>query len=156
MDGSLEKPPAPDDRRWRIPLWTQGILGVALLMLVSRCERTDRRGGIHSGEGGRMYRCTKAKADIHALGAAIEWFARDHGGSYPVDLEALLQESADGDSYLEITVVPRDPWGHEYGYQPPPAGSTSYRVFSLGEDGEPGGEGYDRDLDNLLVEEGKL
>lgn len=43
--------------------------------------------------------------------------------------------------------VPDDPWGRPYHYREPgTANPTSYDLFSLGRDGQPGGEGEDADV----------
>lgn len=43
--------------------------------------------------------------------------------------------------------VPLDPWGRGYVYREPgTANPTSYDLYSLGRDGQPGGEGEDADL----------
>ncbi len=97
-----------------------------------------------------MNACFKAKADLRALAGALDAYAADHSGIYPQALDALLRPDDDGYRYLGLESLPRDPWGHAYLYEPP-AGARTYRVRSLGEDGEPGGEGYDRDLDSASL-----
>ena len=37
-----------------------------------------------------------------------------------------------------METVPKDPWGNEYGYEPPPPGTHEYRVFTYGSDTVPG------------------
>ena len=108
--------------------------------------------GIHSGRGGRMHERVKAKADIRSLVGALEEYALDHGGSYPRDMEALWRPDGEGYCYLDLERAPLDPWGHPYVYEPPGPGSLRFRVRALGEDGELGGEGFDRDLDNWTLE----
>ncbi|MEF9995802.1 MAG: type II secretion system protein GspG, partial [Burkholderiaceae bacterium] len=47
--------------------------------------------------------------------------------------------------YLERHSVPKDPWGHPYQYLSPGT-QGEIDVFSLGADGQPGGEGPDADI----------
>ena len=50
--------------------------------------------------------------------------------------------------YLEDG-VPLDPWGNAYLYAPRPSGHHSFTLYSLGADGQPGGEGHDADIGQL-------
>ncbi|TWI14271.1 type II secretion system major pseudopilin GspG [Aerolutibacter ruishenii] len=50
--------------------------------------------------------------------------------------------------YLEDG-VPQDPWGNAYQYAPKPSGNHAFSLFSLGADGQPGGEGNDADIGQL-------
>lgn len=47
--------------------------------------------------------------------------------------------------YLE-DAVPSDPWDRPYQYAPTPAANQPITLYSLGADGQPGGEGYDADI----------
>jgi len=96
----------------------------------------------------------KAEADITAIARAVEDYVIQNNGRYPDSLEALVQEDDRGESYLKQTTVPKDPWGNEYGYEPPPSGSRKFRVYSLGKDGAPGGDKDDADLDNITIQNG--
>ena len=98
---------------------------------------------------------TKAKADVVTLAGAVDSYALDHEDEYPRSLEELLPQPGRR-GYLDLEYLPLDPWGRPYGYEPPVPGSARFRVFTLGKDGRPGGEGEDRDVDNLLVKEGKI
>ena len=42
-----------------------------------------------------------------------------------------------------------DPWGNAYLYAPRPSGHHSFTLYSLGADGQPGGEGHDADIGQL-------
>jgi len=93
------------------------------------------------------------KVEISNLSAAVEEFAINVG-RYPTEaegLEALIErpagipESKWKRPYLQKRVMPRDGWNNEYVYE---SGEGTYLIRSLGADGQPGGEGYDADLDN--------
>jgi general secretion pathway protein G len=97
---------------------------------------------------------TKARADIVQIAKAVEDYMINNNGRFPDSLQALVTEDDKGESYLQQTQVPKDPWGNEYGYEAPPSGSRKYRVYSLGKDGAPGGEGDDADIDNVMIRDG--
>jgi general secretion pathway protein G len=93
----------------------------------------------------------KAKADIVAIAEAVTDYAVQNGGRFPDNLEALVTPDENGHSYLDQETVPKDPWGNEYYFEPPPSGSQKFRVISYGKDGAPGGEGDDADIDNVKI-----
>ena len=90
---------------------------------------------------------TKVKADIRALDEAIVSYNMFNSGRWPESLEKLIEKDMNGNAYLKQTKVPKDPWGNEYKYEPPMTGNQ-YRIYTLGADGIPGGEGDDRDYSN--------
>ena len=47
--------------------------------------------------------------------------------------------------YIEDGTLPADPWGNAYRYELP-ADGTKPRIFSLGQDNAPGGEGDNADI----------
>lgn len=50
--------------------------------------------------------------------------------------------------YLE-DALPLDPWGNAYQYAPEPSGTQPMTLYSLGADGQRGGEGIDADIGHL-------
>lgn len=93
----------------------------------------------------------KAKADITQIVQALDNYAVDHNGTYPDSLEALVTPDENNNTYIKGERVPRDPWKNEYLYEPPTTGQPDPRVYTLGADGLPGGEGKDRDFDNIMI-----
>ena len=97
----------------------------------------------------------RARQDIQSLDTALKMYKLDNF-SYPSTqqgLEALVQRPAgtpeapnwkDG-GYLDR--LPRDPWGNNYEYLSP-GRNGEYDVYSLGKDGQPGGEGFNADIGN--------
>jgi general secretion pathway protein G len=77
----------------------------------------------------------KALMDIGSIESTIETYAALNNGI------TLLKGA---------TTVPRDPWGNPYGYEPPSSGRP-FRVFSLGKDAAPGGDGENEDVDNYTA-----
>jgi len=103
-------------------------------------------------------RVTKAKIEISNLEQALELYYLDNG-TYPSTeqgLEALVQKPSTGDEpsnwreggYLAKSKIPKDPWGNDYMYVSPGTHNQDYDLYSLGKDGQEGGEGYDADITN--------
>ena len=94
---------------------------------------------------------TKVVADITTIGNALTEYAVLNNGAYPDTLEPLITEDPNGQTLLGRTTLPKDPWGVEYMYEPPDRGQTTPRIFSYGADKTQGGEGKDRDIDNIMI-----
>ncbi|MBA3564018.1 MAG: type II secretion system major pseudopilin GspG [Gammaproteobacteria bacterium] len=100
---------------------------------------------------------TRARQDIRGIESALKLYRLDNY-KYPTTdqgLEALVDEPVDTTvrnwkPYLDR--LPRDPWQNPYEYlQPGLQGDID--VFTLGADGQPGGEGIDADIGNWEIEE---
>jgi general secretion pathway protein G len=103
-------------------------------------------------------RRARAVSDIESLGTALDLYKADTG-DYPATeqgLEALRQNPGDTKNwngpYLK-KALGADPWGNEYIYSAPGEHNPdSYDLYSLGADGQPGGEGPDGDIGNWNIE----
>ncbi len=91
-----------------------------------------------------------AKAQIELLGSALDEFRLDNG-RYPTTEEGLnaLREKPPelnnwAGPYLP-KAIPKDPWGRAYIYRSP-GEHGDYDLYSLGRDGQEGGEGEDADI----------
>lgn len=91
-----------------------------------------------------------AKAQIELLGTALDSYRLDVG-RYPTTeqgLEALRREPSGvrnwNGPYLPRE-IPKDPWGNEYRYRSP-GEYGDYDLWSLGADGQPGGEGENAEI----------
>ncbi len=91
-----------------------------------------------------------ARAQIDALQKALDQYRIDTG-RYPgtaQGLLALVQRPADeprwAGPYL-ARAVPPDPWGRPYQYTAP-GRTTDYELLTLGQDGQPGGDGENADI----------
>ncbi len=91
-----------------------------------------------------------AKVQIFALSSGVDLY-RLEVGSYPPSLQALIARPSNAvrwnGPYLKQNTLPKDPWGREYQYQYPGEYGV-YDLYSLGADGEVGGEGENADLTN--------
>lgn len=106
-------------------------------------------------------RRTKARIQLESLETALKLYKLDNG-AYPTTeqgLQALVEPPTVGElpknwregGYLEKGKIPKDPWGNEYVYLSPGV-SMEYDLISYGADGEPGGEGKNKDVTNHDVE----
>jgi len=98
-------------------------------------------------------RAVAAKADIAALTQALKLYRLDNT-AYPSTeqgLQALVARPATQPIPVNwkqggyVDRLPTDPWGREYLYLNPGVRSE-IEVFSLGADGQPGGEGTNGDI----------
>ncbi|WP_300393127.1 type II secretion system major pseudopilin GspG [Henriciella sp.] len=98
-----------------------------------------------------------ARTNVSALTNALEQYSLDMY-DYPTTeqgLDALVTKPARGNtagSYRKggyINKVPLDPWGRPFVYRRPAERSDkAYDLYSLGADGEPGGEEENADIGN--------
>lgn len=104
---------------------------------------------------------TKARIQIESLETALKLYKLDNG-SYPTTeqgLQALVEAPSVGNlakkwregGYLEKGRVPKDPWDNDYVYLSPGT-QGDYDILSYGADGEPGGDGKDKDISNQDTE----
>jgi len=103
-------------------------------------------------------RVAKAKQDIQSLETALTMFRLDNS-KYPTTdqgLAALVQQPTDPTirhwrpgGYLQR--VSKDPWGNDYQYVYPGTHGKEYDLYTLGADGQPGGEGVDADIGNWNI-----
>ncbi|MBN1547148.1 MAG: type II secretion system major pseudopilin GspG [Syntrophaceae bacterium] len=106
-------------------------------------------------------RQAKARMEIESLTTALKLYKLDNG-AYPTTeqgLDALVEPPTTGNlaknwrqkGYLERGKVPKDPWDNEYIYLCP-GSHGDFDLNSNGADGEPDGEGKDKDITNWDVE----
>lgn len=97
----------------------------------------------------------KARVDMQALETALKMYKLDNG-HYPTTsqgLQALVEAPTSGASaknwreggYLDKSKLSKDPWGNDYVYLCPGV-HGDYDIISYGADGEPGGEGDNKDI----------
>ncbi len=120
------------------------ILGILAALIVPRIVgRTDDA------------RIAAAKTDIATIMQALKLYRLDNG-RYPSTeqgLRALIEKPTSEPlplnwkqgGYLERNSVPKDPWGKEYQYLNP-GQRGEIDVFSLGADGQAGGEANNADV----------
>jgi general secretion pathway protein G len=90
-----------------------------------------------------------ARTNMAALGSALDLYKLDNG-KYPTTeqgLQALVEAPTDAKNWTEpyIKKEPVDPWQNEYVYISPGLDGP-YDLYSLGADGQEGGEGVNADI----------
>jgi general secretion pathway protein G len=104
---------------------------------------------------------TKARIQMESIETALKMYKLDNG-VYPSTeqgLEALVEPPTVGElprawrqgGYLEKGKVPKDPWGNPFIYLSPGIHSD-FDLVSYGSDGQPEGEGKNRDIRNWEFE----
>jgi general secretion pathway protein G len=102
-------------------------------------------------------RRAKARIQLESLETALKLYKLDNG-NYPTTeqgLNALVEPPAVGTpvknwrqgGYLEKGKVPKDPWDNDFVYISPGA-HGDFDLISRGADGEPDGEGNNKDISN--------
>lgn len=102
-------------------------------------------------------RRAKARLQIESLETALQLYKLDNG-NYPTTeqgLQALVEPPAAGipaknwrqGGYLEKGKVPKDPWDNDFFYISPGV-HGDFDLSSLGADGEPAGEGKNKDINS--------
>lgn len=91
-----------------------------------------------------------AQADIKSISSSVNFFRMDFR-RYPTEdegLEVLLGETdVDGKPGSKILQsMPDDPWGRPYYYVYPSTHGREFDIYTLGADGEEGGEGANADI----------
>jgi general secretion pathway protein G len=89
------------------------------------------------------------KAQLASLGMKIESYGLDLGAP-PASLAQLLVKPASASGWNGPYAKPsdlKDPFGHAFGYRYP-GEHGSFDLIFYGQDGQPGGEGYNTDLGN--------
>jgi general secretion pathway protein G len=124
------------------------ILGILAALVVPRImDRPDQA------------RVIKAEHDIRAIESTLQLYRLDnfHYPSTDQGLQALVEKPAGtpepknwrSSGYLDR--MPMDPWGSPYQYLNPGV-QSEIDIFSLGADGQPGGDGVDADIGNWTLE----
>lgn len=107
-------------------------------------------------------RIAAAKTQIGAFKTALEMYRRDHGfiPTREQGLQALCQapsspptpEDYPPEGYLDVRVLPVDPWGNPFAYLVPGTHGESYEIITYGADNEPGGDGEDADISSSVMQ----
>lgn len=97
-------------------------------------------------------RVSKVRSDLQILESSLELYKLDNF-SYPSNesgLKALVQAPEGAKNWRKggyIKKLRKDPWGNDYLYQNP-GEHGEIDIYSLGADGQQGGEGPAKDLGN--------
>lgn len=141
------------------PRWQRGftlieiMVVVVILGLLAAVVVTQTVGKVDDA------RIAKAKQDIREIETALTLYRLDNF-RYPTTeqgLDALVHRPADPSvvNWKEGGYVKRmskDPWGRDYVYESPGT-HGDFDLYSLGADGQPGGEKNDADIGNWNLDE---
>jgi len=103
-------------------------------------------------------RIAAAKADISGIESALQMYKLENF-NYPTTdqgLQALVEQpngEPEAPNWQEggyLTKLKKDPWGRDYLYVSP-GENGDIDVYSLGADGQPGGEGEAADIGNWTI-----
>ncbi len=100
----------------------------------------------------------KTVLQIKSFQEALEQFYIDEGFYPKTDegLEPLIRKKQDtAKQYLDTDRLPLDPWNHPYLYLSPGLEGRSYDIVSLGQDGQRGGQGWDKDIESWNLDQEK-
>jgi general secretion pathway protein G len=94
-----------------------------------------------------------AKSQLSQIESAIISF-QSQNGRLPQSLSELVERPSNAPNwpdggYLKTRGVPKDPWGHEYGYR---LVGRRFEITCMGADGMDGGSGPDADFTNEDLE----
>ena len=91
-------------------------------------------------------RVATAKAQIKSFQTALIAYKMKFN-TFPGSSEGLQALISNGQkNFMSSDVIPKDPWGNDYGYTCPGAQGHDYEIVSYGEDGQPGGSEYASDI----------
>ncbi|WAH56011.1 type II secretion system major pseudopilin GspG [Pseudomonas silvicola] len=116
---------------------------IVLLGIVATIVVRQVGGNVDKGKYGA------GKAQLASLSMKVESYALDMGAP-PRDLGQLVERPAGDSRWAGPYAKPsdlKDPFGHPFGYRFP-GQHGSFDLIFFGQDGQPGGEGYNADLGN--------
>ena len=90
-----------------------------------------------------------ARSQVQALAAKIESYELDNG-ALPTQLQDLITEPSGASGWLgpySKESELKDAWGRPFEYRNP-GQSAKFDLISLGADGKPGGDSWNRDISN--------
>lgn len=116
---------------------------IVLLGIVATIVVRQVGGNVDKGKYGA------GKAQLASLGMKIESYGLDVG-SPPANLQQLVSKPANAVGWAGPYAKPsdlKDPFGHAFAYRYP-GQHGSFDLIFLGQDGQPGGDGYKADIGN--------
>ena len=116
---------------------------IVLLGIVATIVVRQVGGNVDKGKYGA------GKAQLASLGMKIESYGLDVG-TPPANLQQLVSKPANAIGWAGPYAKPsdlKDPFGHAFAYRYP-GEHGSFDLIFLGQDGQPGGDGYKADIGN--------
>jgi len=116
---------------------------IVLLGIVATIVVRQVGGNVDKGKYGA------GKAQLASLAQKVESYGLDVG-TPPANLQQLAAKPANAPGWAGPYAKPsdlKDPFGHAFGYRYP-GEHGSFDLIFYGQDGQPGGDGYNADLGN--------
>ena len=125
------------------------VVAVAILAILSSIVALKVIGNVDTAQ------TAKAKSDIQSLSSALNMYklgnfnypSTDQGLRALVEKPSGQPEASNWQTGGYIDRLSKDPWNRDYQYLSP-GQHGEFDVYSLGKDGQPGGEGSDADIGN--------
>ncbi len=116
------------------------ILGILAAIIVPNVIGKDEKARVEA-----------TKDSLHSISSALEMFKLDNH-RYPTTqegLQALVTKPATATNWTSggyLKAMPKDSWGNDFQYVSPGPNGKAYDVYSLGADGQEGGDGDNADI----------
>jgi general secretion pathway protein G len=90
-----------------------------------------------------------ARTEVSTIANQLGIYLADNGSSRPTQDMELIVLTEGASPYLKPADL-KDPWGRDYILMVPGPSGSDFDIISYGADGEPGGEGEDKDVNNNI------
>lgn len=124
--------------------WRVGLGVVVGIILLWSASTTSVCGGNFD-----KAKSARSRGDLRHIADQVRQFRMEQQ-RFPVALAELVERPRDAKAWPEggyLERLPKDPWGEAYLLVLPGHRGGDFDVISLGADNQPGGEGFDADLD---------
>ncbi|MFT3790129.1 MAG: type II secretion system major pseudopilin GspG [Rudaea sp.] len=115
------------------------LIGIVMGVVANRVGDSINRGKVNAGI-----------AQMRSLATKIENYALDNGGP-PANLADLVTRPSNATNWngpYATESALKDPFGHAFLYKAPGDDGRDFDLTFLGKDGQPGGDGLNRDVGN--------
>jgi general secretion pathway protein G len=113
------------------------LIGIIMGVVANRIGDSINRGKVNAGI-----------AQMRSLATKVENYALDNG-SPPTSLNDLITRPGDASNWngpYATESALKDPFGHPFQYKSPGDDGRDFDLIFLGKDGQPGGEGLNKDV----------
>lgn len=115
------------------------LIGIVMGVVANRVGDSINRGKVNAGI-----------AQMRSLATKVENYALDNGGP-PANLNDLVTRPSSAPNWngpYATESALKDPFGHPFQYKSPGDDGRDFDLVFLGKDGQPGGDGLNKDVGN--------
>ena len=115
------------------------LIGIVMGVVANRVGDSINRGKVNAGI-----------AQMRSLATKVENYALDNGGP-PASLNDLVTRPSSASNWngpYATESALKDPFGHPFQYKAPGDDGRDFDIVFLGKDGQPGGDGLNKDVGN--------